>query len=105
MLQLLRMQGGVSSSSSALGSTDDTGDDTSTDGSVLRAYRHLALHPPTKSHQIYSRGGGLYEEDDDDDDETIDYTVNDDDDDDTKYGQRYHHHRVSDQVGDDDPYL
>ena len=102
MLQLLRMQGGVSSSSLALDSTDDTidGSSSGSDRSVLMAYRHLAKRSPAKSQQIY------YSQDLDDDND------DDDDDDDKNYGHeraRYnhqHHRVVSDQVDDDgDPFM
>jgi hypothetical protein len=122
MLQLLRMQGGVvvskSSSSLALGGTDDTVDGSGFEGSVLMAYRHLAKHPPAKSQQMYSQD--LDDDNYDNEDDSVNYTVNDaaaddddDDDDDNKnYGQeraRYnhqHHRVVSDQVeDDDDPFM
>ena len=117
MLQLLRMQGGVSSSSLALGSTNDTVDGSSSgsDRSVLLAYRHLAKRSPAKSQQIYySQDLDDDDNDDDDDDDnedySVDYTVNDAAAaaEDKNYGHeraRYnhqHHRVVSDQVDDDD---
>ena len=114
MLQLLRMQGGVSSSSLTLGGTDDTVDGSGSDRSVLMAYRHLAKHSPAKSQQIYYSQDLDDDNDDDNDvdneDYSVDYTVNDAAAaaEDKNYGQeraRYnhqHHRVVSDQVDDDD---
>ena len=115
MLQLLRMQGGVSSSSLALGSTDDTidGSSSGSDRSVLMAYRHLAKRSPAKSQQIYYSQDLDDDNDDDDDNEdySVGYTVNDAAAaaaTDKNYGYeraRYnhqHHRVVSDQVDDDD---
>ncbi len=112
MLQLLRMQGGVSSSSLALGSTDDTidGSSSGSDRSVLMAYRHLAKHSPAKSQQIYYSQDLDDDNDNDNEDYSVDYTVNDAAAaaEDKNYGYeraRYnhqHHRVVSDQVDDDD---
>jgi len=77
MLELLRMQGGVSSL--IVGSTDDSVGGADLDDSVLMAYRHLAQYPPARSRIVYD-GSSTDDDDDDDGDDFVGYTNDNNDD-------------------------